>query len=307
MKYAIGLDIGGTKVASGIINQNGDIIQREIAKSDPSTRENMFSSVVTCLEQLLGHSSIPISDIYGIGAGVPGKVDRKNGIAVFQNNLPWRNFSFVDRIRKAFEIDRVLIDNDVHMAAFAEWKEAHLHPDQLFVYITISTGISSAIIQGGDFIRGAGFAGEVGFIPVYQHNEDSLERLEDTASGPALQKHANKQYRRSDMTAKQLFDNFYTGDPKAQLLIDNIAGALAQGVYTFNCLLDPHKMVFGGSVMFNNPDLLMRVKSKLDYWLMEEQKHILNNMELSHMGNEQGIIGAGRSVMEIEGKVQGSA
>lgn len=299
MKCAIGLDIGGTKIASGIVNQNGDVIQREVVNSDPSDRERMFSQVEVCIEQLLDHSSIPMHDIYGIGAGVPGKSDRKHGIAIFQNNLPWSNFPLADRLRKAFGIDRVVIDNDVYMAAFAEWKEAHLEQDKLFVYTTVSTGISSAIIQDGEFIRGSGFAGEAGLIPVHApYTDKPLVRLEHAASGPALAKYANKLYGRTDMTAKQVFDACYNGDSTAQSLIDDMASALAQGVYAFNSLLDPHKMVFGGSVIFNNPNLLGKVKEKLDEWLIDEQKHILNNMEISHMGNEQGIVGAGRRVLE---------
>src|SRR5699024_5007128 len=227
MKYAIGLDIGGTKIASGIVNQNGEIIQREIVDSNPSDKEHMFSQVEVCIEQLLDHASIPVHDICGIGAGVPGKIDRQNGIAIFQNNLPWRNFPIVERLQKAFGINKVVIDNDVYMAAFAEWKEAQVNEDDLFVYMTISTGISSAIIQNGEFIRGVGFAGEAGLIPVYApYTGEPLERLEHAASGPALAKYADKQYERTDMTAKQVFDAYYNGDSSAQSLIDGMASAL---------------------------------------------------------------------------------
>src|SRR5690625_966889 len=113
MRYAIGIDIGGTKIASGIVNQHGDLIQQEIIKSDPSDREKMFSQVITCVERLMNHSSIPLSEIDGIGAGVPGKIDRDNGVALFQNNLPWRDFPFVKRIQKQFKIECVVLDNDV--------------------------------------------------------------------------------------------------------------------------------------------------------------------------------------------------
>ncbi|QKY70353.1 ROK family protein [Lentibacillus sp. CBA3610] len=299
MKYAIGVDIGGTTIASGIVNQNGDVIQQETVKSDSFDRENMFAQVVLCIEKLLDHSSIPICDIHSLGAGVPGKVDREKGIAIFQNNLPWNNFPFIRRIREAFELEHVAIDNDVHMAAFAEWKKAQLKQDELFVYMTISTGISSAIIQDGEFMRGAGFAGEAGLIPVYtRFPENTLRRLEMTASGPAIAKHSNDLYGRSDMTAKEVFKAFDDDDSIAQMLIKDIAASLAQGIYTINSLLDPHKIVFGGSVVSQNPVLLTMVKTKLEEWLLDEQTHILDHMEVSYMGNEQGIIGAGLRALE---------
>jgi len=298
LKYAIGIDIGGTTIASGIVNQQGDIIQQEIVNSDPSDREKMFEKVVLCVEKLMNHSSIPLSEIYGIGAGVPGKIDRDNGIAVFQNNLPWSNFPFVKRIQDHFKIDKVTMDNDVYMAAYAEWKAAQL-TDELFVYMTISTGISASIIHAGQFIRGAGFAGEVGLVPVYAPYEESkVERLEKTAAGPALEKHANQRMKTNAMTGKELFQAFYNKDSNAKELIDDVTSSLVQGIYMINSLLDPHKIVFGGSVITQNPVLLELIKDKLDSHLIDEQKHILDHMAISQLGNGQGIIGAGLSVLD---------
>ena len=82
MKKAIGIDIGGTKIAAGIISESGELLNRAEVKSDPSDRENMFKQVVTAVEQ--GLDGTPFSEIEGIGVGVPGKVDRVNGIAVFR-------------------------------------------------------------------------------------------------------------------------------------------------------------------------------------------------------------------------------
>lgn len=298
LKYAIGLDIGGTKIASVIVNERGDMIQQEIVKSDPSNREKMFDQVITCLEKLMGHSSIPLQDIYGIGVGVPGKVDINQGIAVYQNNLPWSNFPIVERIKEEFNINKVVIDNDVYMAAFAEWKAAGL-TDELFVYMTISTGISVSIIDGGKFVRGAGFAGELGLIPVYAPYElERCKRLEKTASGPALEKHAQNRFGMETMTTETLFQSFYHEEPIAKAIVDDVVSSLTQGVYMINSLLDPHKIVFGGSVATRNPVLLDLMKEKLEDYLVDEQGHILETMGVSNLGNSQGMIGAGLSVFE---------
>lgn len=299
MKYAIGIDIGGTKIASGIVNERGDLIQQEKVASDPNDREKMFERVTKCVNDLLDHSSIPLNEIVGFGAGVPGKVDVKNGIAIFQNNIPWGNFPLADRIKAAFDVEQVTIDNDVYMATFAEWKKANL-TDELFVYMTISTGISCSIIQGGEFIRGAGFAGELGLIPVVVKHEDgtqSAERLEYVAAGPAMEKAANNRYNTTDMTAAELFAKFYEGDSIATELIHQMADTIAQNVYTLTSVIDPHKIVFGGSVSFHNPILIDLIKEKLQTHLIEEQKHILDNMDVSTMENGQGIIGAGLRVL----------
>ncbi|WP_099355511.1 ROK family protein [Fredinandcohnia onubensis] len=297
MKYAIGLDIGGTKIAAGIVNEKGDLIQKEILPSDPSDQERMFSQVKKCVEQLLNHSSIPIDQIYGIGAGIPGKVDRAKGVAVFQNNLPWSNFPFIRRIKESLKIENVVIDNDVYMAAFAEWKEANLNKDELFVYCTISTGIAISIIQGGEFIRGAGFAGELGLIPVYAPGEETpVMRLEETAAGPALEKRAKKVYADDSFTTKMIFDAYIAGDLTARKLINDMVTSLSHGIYMINSLLDPHLIVFGGSVASKNSFLLGLLKERLAEFVIDEQKHSLEDLKMSHLGNEQGIIGAGLRV-----------
>ncbi|WP_182200944.1 ROK family protein [Paraliobacillus salinarum] len=294
MKYAIGIDIGGTKIAAGIVNEKGDLIQSEMVESNPSDREKMFEQVINCVHQLLNHCSIPKQEIYGIGVGVPGKVDIENGIAVFQNNLPWTNFPLVERLREALGIDNIVIDNDVYMAAYAEWAEAKVKDDELFAYITISTGISSSFIKGGKFIRGAGFAGELGLIPTHAPGHDQpIERLEKFAAGPALQTKARKAFQDESILPKDIFAKYEDGNATARDLIDDMVTSFAHGIYMINSLLDPHKIVLGGSIATKNPVLLSIIKQKLENHLIEEQKHILNEIYISHLGSDQGMIGAG--------------
>lgn len=299
MKYAIGIEIGETTVASGVVNQNGDLIQQKVVNSDQTDPEKKFACVITCVEKLLMHSSIPLDQIYGIGAGIPGKVDRENGIATFQNNIPWSNFPFVKRIKQIFEVDRIVIDNDVYMAAFAEWKKADLSAEELFVYMAISPDVSCSIIQGGEFIRGNGLAGELSSIPIYVDKENrEIYRLEQFVSGLALEKFAKEKFQDQSMTSKKVFQAFYDTDQTAVHLIEDFVFSLTQGVYMVNSILDPHKIILGGSVVTHHPVLLKMIKEELAKYLLDEQKHILGNIEISHMRNTQGIIGAGLKVLE---------
>lgn len=299
MKYAIGIDIGGTTVASGIVNQHGDLIQQEIVNSNTTSKETMFESVMTSVEKLLSHSSIPMEDIDGIGVGVPGLVNRDEGIAVFQNNLPWADFPVGKRIRETFDVNNVVIDNDVYMAAFAEYSKLNMSKDELFIYLTISTGISCSIIQNGDFIRGAGFAGEMGLVPVTAPNEEkAIERLEKVAAGPAIERYAKEKFNDETMTAESVFKLLSEGDPLAESLIDDVVSSLTHGVYLMTSLLDPNKIVLGGSVATHNPVLLNLIREKLATHVIDQQKHILDNIEISTLGNGQGIIGAGLSVLK---------
>jgi glucokinase len=287
MKKAIGVDIGGTKIAAGIIAKSGELLHRAEVKSDPSNRENMFSQVATAVEQVLEGTSF--SEIEGIGVGVPGKVDRENGIAVFQNNLPWQQFPIADRLQEQFGAKTITIDNDVYMAAFAEWKAAQGKTNETFVYVTISTGIACSIIHQGSFFRGAGFAGELGLIPVL--SKDGNERLEKIAAGPGIQKIAG-------IPTKDVFTGYLKGSKEFQTIIDEMADHLAQGLYSISSLIDPHKMVFGGSVIVNNPFLLELIKEKLKIYQLPEQQHLIDQMSISTLAQNNGVVGAGLRVFE---------
>ncbi|NYE03346.1 glucokinase [Bacillus niacini] len=287
MKKAIGIDIGGTKIAAGIISESGELLHQQEVKSDPSDRESMFKQVVTAVEQVL--KGTLLSEIEGIGAGVPGKVDRENGIAIFQNNLPWQQFPIAARLREQFGAKPITIDNDVYMAAFAEWKTTQGQMNETFVYVTISTGISCCIIHNGFFLRGAGFAGELGLIPVL--SKEGNERLEKIAAGPGIQNIAG-------IPTKDVFTGYVNGSKEFQSIIDEAANHLAQGLYSISSLIDPHKMVFGGSVIVNNPFLLELIKEKLKTYQISEQQHLLDQMSISTLAQNNGVVGAGLRVFE---------
>lgn len=294
MPYAIGVDVGGTKVAAVVIDQNFHILNRVELKSDTSHSEKMFAQVTKSINKVLEKSEISFRDIRGMGIGVPGKVDIKNGIAIYQNNLPWDNFNIVDRLQEYYKLKNIYMDNDVHVATLAEWKASNLKEEDTLVYITISTGISCAIIHRGNFIRGAGFAGEIGFSYVTdQFFSDPLNRLESVASGPAIESKAQKIFNDQYIATKDVFKKYSHGCTKASEIIHGISRSLAQSVYSIICLLDPHKIIFGGGVINNNPYLLDLIKSYLGRYLISEQERSLQHMHVSHFKENAGVIGAG--------------
>ncbi|MDQ0255877.1 glucokinase [Evansella vedderi] len=294
MEYALGIDIGGTKIAAAILNQSGEIINRVEVKSKPENEEKMFEQVVECIKNLLSNSLIPVADICGMGIGIPGKVDQENGLAVFQNNLPWRNFPIKERLKSIFPVEHIVIDNDVCMAAFAEWKQLDMKENTSFVYITVSTGIACSFINSGSVIRGAGFAGEIGLISVLNNlSESGIETLERSSSGLAIEKLAKKHFQNPNMTTKDFFDEYVKGNLLARRLMKEIVISLTHGIYSIVCLLDPHRIVFGGGVMNHNPFLLDLMKESLRDNLVFGQYQVLDRMQISGLKENSGVIGAG--------------
>lgn len=290
----MGVDIGGTKIATVTINAQGKIFKRSEVPSDPSDKEKMFAQVVRSIELVLEESGLDIKEIQGIGVGVPGKVDRENGIAIFQNNLPWANFPIAHRLREYFSVENIVVDNDVYMATYAEWKVANMGERETFVYLTVSTGISCSIIHQGSFLSGQGFAGELGLLPVVAPTtKEGVERLEKVAAGPAMQKAAREIFGDATLMTKDLFEKYEAGDEEAKALIDEVVDSLTHGIYSIICLLDPHKIILGGGVMNKNPFLLDLVKESLKNYLIPEQQHALSCLSLSQLKGDSGVVGAG--------------
>ncbi|MGC6770318.1 ROK family protein [Enterococcus sp. LJL51] len=299
MKKAIGIDIGGTKIAAGLVFEDGQVTNEVRIPSNINSREGMYERLCQAIDELLDKSELHEEKI-SFGIGVPGLVDRKNGIAVFQNNLPWENFPIVARLQERYSnCEHIALDNDVYQAAYAEWGTSGLAADDLLVFLTVSTGISAAIINGGTFLRGKGFAGELGLLPV-RNGQQSLGRLEKLASGPALAEAAREAYNDGTLTTEEVFQRYHRKDPKAVELIQQWSDSLTHGIYALICILDPQKIVFGGSVLQQNPDMLDLLKVKLAKELIEAQKTSLEGLEMTKFENNAGVIGAGlRAIAEM--------
>lgn len=304
MNYSLGVDIGGTKIATGLIDKNGNYSYREEFPSITTDREAMFQQVARCIREVLKKSSLSIYDLEGIGVGVPGKVDIKNGVAEFQNNLPWTSFPLVQRIKEQFPVEKVIIDNDVYLATFAEWVINGKNGKETFVYFTISTGVSCCTIHNGNFVRGAGFAGEIGFLPVaYDQVAGEYKSLEEVASGPGMARLASE--RKSSLgldenaailDSNKVLMDFKKGDPYAVSVMNDVFDYIARSLYTVSCLLDPDKLILGGGVINHHPDLLDPIKNALRKYLIPKQMGILNRLNVSRLKGNAGLIGAGLKV-----------
>ncbi|CQR24962.1 glucokinase [Streptococcus varani] len=289
-KFAIGIDIGGTKVAVGLVTPEGQVADTVKVPSDVSDAESLFACVVEAVETILKNNHLSIKQIIGIGVGLPGKVNVTNGIAVFQNNIPWEQFPLVERFRAVFGDLPIKIDNDVKVAAYAEYRLLQLPADAMFGYITVSTGIAATNIINNHILRGSGFAGEIGFMPVRSFGRTSS--LEFSCAGPAIARYGQQLYVDESINAEKVFDNWRNGDHSATVIVENTINGLADAIQNMVCLLDPQVIVLGGSVAIQNPDFVESILTVLKTRLHKEQAHILNNIVISKIEGNNGVIGS---------------
>ncbi|TDQ42159.1 ROK family protein [Aureibacillus halotolerans] len=253
MKVAAGIDIGGTKTAIGLVNENGVLIGKKVIPTDLSLPPyEMIDRMAEELKLLLQQCSITEDGCAGIGIGAPGPLNSKEGSVTSPPNLPsWKGIQVTKQLEKHFSIP-ISLENDASAATLAEkWVGAAQDAND-FIYMTISTGIGAGIFANGQLITGkSGNAGDIGHMvidPAYGAREGELEGgFEYIASGTGIARHASK-LTGETLTAADVFERARQGDAQLQAFVDTIFEKIGVGCVSLINTLDPEKIVIGGGV-----------------------------------------------------------
>jgi glucokinase len=165
--YTIGIDVGGTKTAYGVFDSKRNLLLKRREPSDPSlSPEHFFDGIAGCIRELIGELKIVPEALTGIGIGMPSYIEYKKGYILKTVNLTKiKNFAARDYLAAKLDGVSVLLDNDAHTAALAEYKYGAGRGFEHILYCPVSTGISSGIIINGQLFRGSyGWAGESGHM-----------------------------------------------------------------------------------------------------------------------------------------------
>jgi glucokinase len=259
----VGVDVGGTKVAAGLVNANGEIgAQSRVPMVSTASAEEGLSAVLRAIAQVLPNGEARVS---GIGICAPGPLDPTTGVILNPPNVPcWRNFPLAEAVQKVYRVP-VRVDNDANAAALAEarWGVGHGYPSVF--YATIGTGIGTGIIFDGHIFHGrTGAAGEGGHVSIdYRGPLCACGKpgcIEVFASGTAIVKRARQQIAagcKSSMlelaggnldavTGEIVGNAFAAGDPLATAILTETADMVALWLGNMIDLLDPHVIVIGG-------------------------------------------------------------
>ena len=193
---AVGVDIGGTKVAAGLVNDKGEILKKvRMPMTVTSDAQTGLSAVLAAIHEVLQDSS---SDrVRGIGICSPGPLDPKRGVVINPPNLPcWRNFELAEEVRKVYSVP-VKVDNDANAAALAEvlWGAGQGYGNVF--YATVGTGIGSGMILDGKIFHGrTGAAAEAGHMGIDYNGPlcpcGKRGCIEVLASGPGIARRARQ-------------------------------------------------------------------------------------------------------------------
>lgn len=299
----VGIDLGGTSMKIGVVNQEGKILAQN---EEPTLAEEgaypLIDRMATHIRKIVKNSPLTWEQIHGIGLGLPGFLDLKRGIVVNLTNLHLSDFPIVDVLEKKLQ-KRVVFNNDANVAALGEsWTGAGAGMDDL-ICVTIGTGVGGGIITNGQLTSGArGFAGEIGHIHIesegYTCNCGNIGCLETVASATGMVRVAkdlisngHQTILTSTLTTEDIFHSASQGDPVGTKTLNRAIQALARAFAQLSVILNPQRFVIGGGVVRAGDALLIPLR---EAYLRVAQKHASQGVEIvpAILGNQAGIVGA---------------
>lgn len=307
MGFTIGVDVGGTKVAAGVVDDQGAVVaavREATPKTDPSAIAEVIATLVTRLA-----AEHPV-DAVGIGAA--GFIDTKRSTVYFAPNLAWRDEPLTERLAKVVDLP-IVVENDGNCHAWAETRFGAARGCTDVVAVIVGTGIGGGIVLDGRLYRGGfGIAGEIGHLRVVPDGEacgcGQRGCYEQYASGNALVRHARRLAAAhpdraarllraagghpEQITGPQITAAARDGDPVALECFAEIGRWLGEGLAGLAAVLDPACFVVGGGVAEAGELLLGPARAAFQATLTGAAYRPQPAVRLAALGSAAGIVGA---------------
>ncbi len=313
-KYYIGIDLGGTFIKGGIVTETGEIIaEGKVPTESELGGEKVMDNIAELVGQLLEKANLEKEQTEGIGMGVPGMIDSKNGVVIFSNNLQWHHMHISEGVEKRTGI-KVKIANDANVAALGEATYGAGRDVDDSILLTLGTGVGGGIIVGNKLVEGNKSAGaELGHM-VIAHNGEQCTCgrkgcLEAYASATALirdTKRAMENHKDSKMweigstdavTGKTAFD-YKDVDPYAKEVIDNYIEMLACGIANIANIFRPHTVMLGGGVCAQGDNLIVPLQKIVNREIFAGDLGPRCPIAIAKLGNKAGVLGAAALLKE---------
>lgn len=305
---SIGVDIGGTKVAAGVVDPMGTVI-RKVLQPTPSYSPEAVEDAICAAVEELGRTD----PVVAVGIGAAGWVDTNQAIVRFSPHLAWRNEPLKERLQQRLPYP-VLVDNDANAAAWAEFRFGAGRNARVMVMITLGTGIGGALVINGSLFRGRyGMAGEFGHMQVVPEGHwcpcGNRGCWEQYASGNSLVRDARSLLSTGSPQAAGLLDFVgdhdinalrgpditaaaMAGNATAIELIGDVGTWLGRGMADLAAALDPDLFVVGGGVSAAGEMLRGPAEQAFQRTLTGRGFREYAGITLAAFGNEAGLIGA---------------
>jgi len=307
MGLTVGVDVGGTKVAAGVVDEQGQVLAR-VRRATTATVPGAAEKVITDVVSELG-ASFPVE---AVGVGAAGLVDETRSVVRFAPNLGWREQPLRAQLERATGLP-VVVENDANAAAWAEYRFGAARGRDDVVMLTVGTGIGGALVMGGRLHRGRyGLAGEVGHLVLDKDGRHCgcgrRGCWEQYASGNALLRTARNRAAQDRERARVLLSYgdgtpegvagphvtaaAEAGDPVAMETFEEVGYWLGRGMAELAAVLDPGSYVVGGGVSEAGELLLAPARREFVAHLVGADVRPLAEILPAALGNLAGLVGA---------------
>ncbi|HZD80689.1 MAG TPA: ROK family glucokinase [Actinomycetota bacterium] len=307
---ALGIDVGGTKIACLRVSRSGAILARDTVPTPAEDPEATMEAMILVAKSLLG------PEVVAVGVGAAGMVDANLGVLRFAPNLAWRELPIARRIGEALGLP-CQVDNDANVAAWGEWRFGAGRGFRHMLLVTVGTGIGGGIVADGRLFRGAhGFAAEIGHIVVEPDGPmcgcGNRGCWEQVASGTAIGRLGRRavtehpdsavatlaQGRPDAVTGRLVTEAAHRGDPVAAGILAEVGRRLGEGIAGLVNALDPQVVVVGGGAV-EAGDLLLE-PARSTYWPSVEGPDHRPRVPIvaAELGNDAGAVGAAALALE---------
>jgi glucokinase len=303
---AIGVDIGGTKVAAGVVDDDGHVIDRELRPTPGTDAAATEDVIVAVVNELAARH-----DVSAVGIGAAGWIANDNSTVLFSPHLAWRNEPLREALAGRITIP-LIIENDANATAWAEYRYGAAQAQPVVTCVTLGTGIGGGLVVGGEVYRGAfGIACEYGHMTLVPDGRlcacGNRGCWEMYASGRALARDARELAAESPVAAARLLDLAGTlqditgplvtaaaaeGDPAAVSICTTMGRWLGRGLANLAAVLDPSVFVIGGGVSAAGELLLRPAREEFAHTLTGRGFRPVAAIEVVALGPEAGLVGA---------------
>ena len=310
--YKIGIDLGGTNIAAGIVDENYKIIAKgSVPTNADRDAELIIKDMGALCNDLIKQAGIETSEIEYAGIATPGTANRDTGVVEYANNLPFRRFPIADTLKKYLNVSKVYIENDANAAAKGEAIAGIAKGCNHAVMITLGTGLGGGIIIDKKVYSGFNFAGaELGHI-VIEYNgrqctcgrkgcweayssatglinmtKDKLAVCKDTAMHKLVEEN------NGEISGRTAFIAAKQGDKAGLEVVEEYIEYLACGMTTIINIFQPEILCVGGGVCNEGDYLLKPLIEKVSGEQYSRDGVAKTQIKVAALGNDAGIIGA---------------
>ena len=307
MSLTCGIDVGGTKIAGGVVDLDGVIVE-ELRVESPAASAEAIEEAIEGLVHELGSRH----EITAVGVGAAGYIDKARAVVMFAPNIAWRDVDLKADLEQRTGLP-VVVENDANAAAWGEFRFGAGHDVDDLLLVTVGTGVGGGVVLDGALYRGAfGVGAEIGHMRVVPDgilcgcgNRGCYEQY---ASGSALVRDARAAVRAGSLLARDLLDRAggdieaitgplitevaRGGDPFAVEQLASLGRWLGEGIASLTAVLDPAVVVIGGGVSEAGDLLLGPARAAFASQLTGRGHRPVLEIRKARLGNRPGLIGA---------------